>query len=78
METRTYNRYSYQELADKALKHGAEQIDIDTLGAWFEHYGTVYWNGEFFEIDSAHRLYPVAEMVDPETEDWRVVRYEIR
>ena len=70
------SRYSYEELKAKALAPDAEQHDIDNLGDWFVLYGDNYWNGEYFEIDSYNRLYPIYE----EDEDGELVMlgFEIR
>lgn len=56
-------RYDYEELKNKALNPEANKQDIDQLGEWFEQYGNNFWNGEYYEIDSCHRLYPVYEEV---------------
>lgn len=68
------NRYNYEELKEKALK--GNQEDINALGEWFEDFGLMFWNGEFFEIDSEHRLYRIEEEVDED--EWEVKGYEIR
>lgn len=49
MKTKAFSRYRYAELWEVALKPGAKQIDIDTLGAWFSVYGQRYWNGEVYD-----------------------------
>ena len=57
MKTKDFNRYSYAELLSTATAPDAQQIDIDTLGAWFERYDP-YWNGEFYDADGKP-LYPI-------------------
>lgn len=60
MRTKNFNEYSYQELYRAATAPGAQQIDIDTLGAWFERYGMLdYWNGVCFNVDGRLCLYPI-------------------
>ena len=45
MKTKSFTRYSYADLYAAATAPNAEQIDIDTLGAWFERYDWHDWNG---------------------------------
>ena len=73
MKTKTFSRYSYAELREAALKPGAKQIDIDTLGAWFSVYGQCYWNGEVYDADGKS-LRPVYSY-DTETDVYNVVGY---
>lgn len=77
MQTRHYDYYSYQDLEKIVLSGTAEQIDIDTLGGWFEQYGSLYWNGESYEINSEFRLWPVYSEPD-EYEDVEILGYELR
>ena len=70
------NYYSYEELAAKALAPNAAQADIDELGEWFQQYGMMYWNGQCFNIDKTHDLYPVYE--ENEDGDIDIVCYEVR
>lgn len=77
MTTKHYDYYSYQELSKKALSANAKQVDIDTLGAWFESYGSAYWTGECYKIDAAHLLFPVYSEPN-EDGDFEIVGYEIR
>lgn len=58
MKTNKFNEYSYEDLRDKAWARDATQIDVDTLGAWFEEYGDCYWNGECYNVDGMN-LFPV-------------------
>lgn len=53
------NRYSYDELKNKALATEATQADIDQFGKWFEQYGDIFWNGEVYAIDDNHSLKPI-------------------
>lgn len=73
MKTNDFNRYSYTELAAAAKAPDAQQIDIDTLGAWFEQYGTTYWNGEYYDADG-DRLIPVYEA---DGDDFEIVGYTL-
>lgn len=75
MATKPYNRYSYEDLRAAATAEDAQQIDIDTLGAWFHDYGGVYWNGEYYDADNGLRLRPVFEW-DDELDQGHVVHYE--
>ena len=75
MKTKYFNRYSYKELLKTATAAGATQEDIDTLGAWFEEYGTEYWNGEYCDADGA-RLFPVYK--ENEDGEFEVAGYEFR
>lgn len=76
MKTNRFTRYSYRELLSAVTSGSAEQIDIDTLGAWFDAYGPDYWNGECYDADGI-RLYPVIEW-DDDLDQGETVRYEIR
>ena len=53
------NRYAYEELKEAALAPGATQEDLAALSDWFYSYDMRDWNGEYFEIDATHRLYPI-------------------
>ena len=77
MKTNPITEYGYAELLKKATAPDAEQIDIDTLGEWFQAYGASYWNGECFDIDGVTAIYPVQEF-DEETDCWEITGYEIR
>ena len=55
-------KYDYEDLVSKALSAKATQKDINNLGKWFDRYGSMYWNGEYYEIDSNHNLFPVIEV----------------
>ena len=70
------NPYDYEELAAKALEPDATQEDINALGEWFQSFGAEYWNGEYFDIDDTHRLYPVYAEV--EEDEYEITGYEIR
>lgn len=73
MKTKAFSRYRYAELWEAALKPGAKQIDIDTLGAWFSVYGQRYWNGEVYDV-GGKSLRPVYSY-DDENDYWDVVGY---
>lgn len=68
--------YDYEELVEKALAFDATQEDINALGEWFDSHGWDYWNGEYFEIDRYHSLYPVYKEVAED--NFEIVGYEIR
>ena len=53
------NYYCYEELKAKALSADATAEDLINLGEWFERFGSSYWNGEYYEVDSTHKLYPI-------------------
>lgn len=76
LNTKDFNRYSYAEFRARVEQPDAEQIDIDTLGAWFDEFGTEYWNGEYFDADGL-RVFPVVEW-DEENDIGNIVQYEIR
>ena len=68
--------YSYDELLGKALSTNATAEDLNNLGEWFNRYGRMYWNGECYEIDSTHNLYPIWHYVGDD--DIEIIGYEIR
>lgn len=70
------SRYDYDELKNKALSKNATAENINALGEWFEQYSDSFWNGEYYEIDSSHRLYPIYE--ETADEEFNLVGYEIR
>ena len=68
-------RYDYEDLVSKALSAKATQEDINALGEWFDRFGSEYWNGEYYEIDSNHNIFPVIQMVEEdvfETVGWEI------
>lgn len=54
--------YDYDELKNKALAPDATKADRLNLLDWFQNYGTMYWNGEYYDLDNGLRLYPIIEM----------------
>ena len=50
--------YSYEDLV-KAYDENHSKENLDALVEWFERYGSEYWSGEYYEIDSSRRLYPI-------------------
>lgn len=68
--------YDYDKLVKRALNYNASQEDINALGEWFENHGTMYWNGEYFEIDTEHRLFPVYKEINED--EPILIGYEIR
>lgn len=79
MKTNYYNKYSFMELLEAATAPNAEQIDIDTLGAWCNDYGSDLWNGEKYDVSApdepsgTRSLYPVSRI--DEYGDAEVLRY---
>lgn len=76
MITKSYNRYSYEELRAAATVPGATQIDVDTLGSWLADFDPASWNGEYYDADGL-RLYPVYDW-DEDTDQGELVRYDLR
>lgn len=70
------DQYDFPELAQKALAPGATPGDLEALADWLAKYDRRSWNGERYEIDAAHSLYPIYEEVAPD--EWEIVGYEIR
>jgi hypothetical protein len=70
--------YDYRVLTAKALSSDATQEDINALGEWFEAYGYQYWNGECYEVDTSHYLYPVLSEEPDEYGGLEVTGYELR
>ena len=68
--------YDYNNLYVKAVK-GRRNEDMANLAEWFNIYGTDFWNGESWELESGERLYP---LYDYHTygEEIVVYGYEIR
>lgn len=67
--------YEYEELRKKALNNGTQE-DIDNLGEWFSKYGTIYWNGEYYNLDDGFKLYPVYK--EKSDDEFELVGYEIK
>lgn len=70
--------YDYKELREKAIAFNATKEDRMALLEWFENYGTMYWNGESYDMDGGIRLFPIYELVDEELEQYDIVDAEIR
>lgn len=70
-----FSRYSFEDLKAKALAPNATEDDVDRLGDWFESFGQHFWNGECYDIDGDHGLFPVYEQ---NGEDLDLVGYEVR
>lgn len=68
--------YSYKELRDKALAHTATKEDLLNLVEWFDRFGTMYWNGECYDMDDGSYLYPIYE--ENEDGNFDLVDAEIR
>lgn len=74
-------RYNYEELEKKALSADATEDDINALGEWFEQYGGRFWNGECYDIDRTHCLYPIYKEILDENGDLdyaEIVGWEVR
>lgn len=66
--------YDYATLRAAALSQSATQEDIDALGEWFSRFGSVYWNGEYYDADGV----PVRPIYQKTAEDeYGIVGYEI-
>lgn len=57
--------YDYEELREAATRPGAAQDDINALGEWFSSFGSMYWNGESYDMDHGKRLFPVYTITRP-------------
>lgn len=68
--------YDYEELAAKAISATATKEDIENLAEWFERFGDMFWNGEYYEIDKHNSLYPVYEEVAED--EWEQTGWEVR
>ena len=68
------NEYGYKEYLN-AVKNDPTPENINKLGAWFERYGTIHWNGEHYNAGEFN-IYPVIEW-DDETESGTITGYEI-
>lgn len=73
MITNWFGEYSYEDLRDKALSPDGSQVDVDTLGAWFERYGDIYWNGECYNVDGMN-LFPCYSY-DEEHDQYEITGY---
>lgn len=69
--------YDYETLRAAAIRPGATAEDLRELGEWFERYGMVYWNGEYWDADAGLRLYPIIEW-DEELDQGTTTGYEFR
>lgn len=67
----------YEDLVDLAMDRRTEEYGLPALWAWHEYHAPEFWNGEGYEIDGAHNIYPVYDW-DEETDTGEVVGYEIR
>lgn len=68
--------YSFEQLKNKALNNNATQTDLLNLGEWFNNYGSQFWNGEYYEINSIYGLKPyyiVNENDDCVIDEWRII-----
>lgn len=48
--------YKYNELRKAAIENPTLE-NMDALGEWFEKYGQMYWNGEYYDADG-YKIYP--------------------
>jgi hypothetical protein len=51
--------------------------DLARLGKWFEQYGLDYGNGECYDIDGSHCLYPLYS-APTEDGDFDIIGWEVR
>jgi hypothetical protein len=68
--------YQYDELRSAALAPTATKEDRLALCGWFSKYDNGSWNGECFDLEDGHSLYPIME--EQEDGDWLLVDAEIR
>ena len=68
-------RYLYSEIVKNALDNPTS-FNLSRLAYWFEDYGSQFWNGECWEIDKEHSLYPVYEEIAPD--EYKLIAHEIR
>lgn len=67
--------YDYQELENNAMNRGTQE-DLNALGEWFERFGSKFWNGESYKINSSYNLYPIYQEIDED--NFEIIGYEIR
>ena len=70
------NRYNFDELSAKAMSSSATADDLKALAEWFDRYDTSAWNGECYDIDGVHSLYPI--YAEAEDDEYVIVDYEVR
>ena len=68
-------KYEYEELKSTALSEKTPEA-IAALAKWFEMFGSRFWNGESYEIDSGNALYPV--YIETAPDEYEISGYEIR
>ena len=68
--------YDYEVLKNKATDFNATQEDISALGEWFENYGMDFWNGEYYDVDSEHRLFPIYK--EAAEDEYELIGYEFK
>ena len=59
MELKDFDKESFEVLLAAAKAPDAKQIDVDTVGAWYECYGTKFWDGKGFVTGGGKRLVPL-------------------
>lgn len=64
--------YNYSDLLAAAIAPNANRCTIDSLGRWFENYGSRYWNGECYDADGKN-LWPIYQKA--EEDDYEIVGY---
>lgn len=69
--------YDYAELLTAATAPGADQAEVNALGEWFEQYGAIYWNSEYFDAGDGLRLYRIEEW-DDECDQGKIIGYEFK
>ena len=67
--------YQYEELYAAASKFDSTTEDRLALYEWLNQYDYQSWNGEYFDLDDGHGLYPIYEEHDG---DFTVIDAEIR
>lgn len=64
-----YNEFSFRPgygdfgTIYESLKQTEDQKYMFQLARWFEDFGTRYWNGECYQIESDKALYPVYQQI---------------
>lgn len=77
------NYYSYQELAQAAVKDGATFEEKERLARWLDRYDLTAWNGEEWKIDriegdpQTYRMKPVNRQNPDDPDEFITVDYEV-
>jgi hypothetical protein len=66
--------YDYNELRTRAIN--GDQNAVNELGVWFDIFGKIYWNGQYYDVHDGYRLYPIYEEVY--VEQYELKGWELR